>query len=259
MNSSLLARASLLVAGAIALSVPSAADTGDTSSPSAPPSQGHLVIRGSGNDVRLERDAMPPAARRQFSASRTAVLDELARMSKGGVAEPLLVTYLKTHAREVPKVLGQDDLRRLESAGVSDSVIAYLKRTSAVDIGVSGEGHEAPVAPVYVSEAGPGQYPPGVYTDDMGGYGYNWAYGALFGGSPFLRNFLFFHHQKPFPVRPRPVPLGFGSPKTMGTPTMGMVSRSARPVPLGFGPPKTMGTPTMGMVSRSARRPGEGF
>jgi len=231
-NSSLLARASLLVAGAIALSVPSAADTADTSSPSAPPSQGHLVIRGSGNDVRLERDVTPPAARRQFSASRTAVLDELARMSKGGVAEPLLVTYLKTHAREVPKVLGQDDLRRLESAGVSDSVIAYLKRTSAVDIGVSGEGHEAPV---YVSEAGPGQYPPGVYADDMGGSGYSWAYGAGYGGSSaFRRHFLFFHHQKPMPVRPRPVPLGFG-------------------------PPKTMGTPTMGMVSRSARRPGDGF
>jgi len=232
-NSSLLARASLMVAGAIALSVPSAADTADASPPAAPPSQGRLVIRGSGNDVRIEREATPPAARRQFTASRTAVLDEVARMSKGGVAEPLLIGYLKNHAREVPKVLGQDDLRRLESSGVSDSVIAYLKRTSAVDIGISGEGHEAPV---YVSEAGPGQYPPGVYADDMGGYGYSWAYGAGYGGSsPFRRHFLFFHHQRPTaPVRPRPVPLGFG-------------------------PPRTRGTPTMGTVSRGARRPGDGF
>jgi hypothetical protein len=232
-NSSLLARASLLVAGAIALSVPSAADTADALTPSAPPSQGHLVIRGSGNDVRLEREAAPPPARRQFSASRTVVLDELGRMSKGGVAEPLLIAYLKNHAREVPKVLSQDDLRRLESAGVSDGVIAHLKRTSAVDIGISGEGHEAPV---YVSEAGAGQYPPGVYADDMGGNGYSWAYGAGYGGSsPFRRHFLFFHHHRPTaPVRPRPVPLGFG-------------------------PPRTMGTPTMGMVSRSARRPGDGF
>jgi hypothetical protein len=232
-NSSLLARASLLVAGAIALSVPSAADTADTSSPSAPPAQGHVVIRGSGNDVRLEREATPPAARRQFSASHTVVLDELARMSKRGAADPVLIAYLKTHAREVPKILGQDDLRRLESSGVSDSIIAYLKRTSAVDIGISGEGHEAPV---YVSEAGPSQYPPGVYTDDMGGSGYSWAYGAGYGGySPLRRHFLFFHHQRPTaPVRPRPVPLGFG-------------------------PPRTMGTPTMGVVSRGSRRPGDGF
>ncbi|HEY6928127.1 MAG TPA: hypothetical protein VJA66_00495 [Thermoanaerobaculia bacterium] len=226
MNSSLLVRASLVV-GVVALAVPCGADTADTSSPAAAPAQGHLVIRGTGNDVRIEREAAPPAARRQFGASRTAVLDELSRMSKGGVAEPLLITYLKTHAREVPKVLNQEDLRRLESAGVSDSVIAYLKRTSAVDIGLSGEGHEAPV---YVSEASPGQYPPGVYTDDMGGYGYDWAYGSGYGGySPFHRRFLFFHHQKPFPVRPRPIPLGFGPPKTMAKPTMGMVSRSRRP------------------------------
>src|SRR5262245_15016476 len=193
MNSSMPRRAYLLVAAAAFLPLRLSADATPASGEvSAPPSR--VVIRGSGSDVRIERETTPPVPRRQFGANRSSVLDELARMSRGGVAEPLLITYLKTHAREVPRVVGQEDLWRLETAGVSDSVIAYLKRTSAVDIGVSGEGHEAPV---YVSEASPGQYPPGVYADEMGNYGYSWAYGSGYGGySPFRRHFLFFHHQR---------------------------------------------------------------
>src|SRR5262245_42943074 len=229
-NSSLLARASLVVAGAIVLSVPSLADTSDSAPPSATHSQGRLVIRGSGNDVRIERDTAPPVPRRQFVNSST-ILDAVVRMNKSGVAEPLLITYLKTHSREVPKVISQEDLERLHRAGVGDAVVAYLVRTTAVDIGVGGEGHPSPV---YAAETGAYGPSPSFYTDDMG-YSYPSNYPVYGSGYfPFLNPFLFFDHLRPHPVRPRPIPLGFG-------------------------PPKTMGTPTMGMISRSPRRPGDGF
>ena len=206
----------------------------DASAPKAEPTTpaGRIVIRGSGSNVRLERETTPPAARRQFVASRSTVLDELARMGRSGVAAPVLMSYLRTHAKEVPKVVSQNDLDRLQQAGVGDAVVAYLTRTAAVDIGLSGEGS---ASPVYVAGAGTSGAETSVYADDMGGSGYPWAYGSGYGGySPFRRHFLFFHHHQPFPVRPRPVPLGFG-------------------------PPRTMGTRTMGAISRSPRRPGDGF
>src|SRR5262249_56388123 len=102
MSNPILRRACLLIAAATILPSVLAADS---AAPSTAPAPGRVVIRGSGSNVRLERETAPPVPRRQFASSRNPLLDEIAKMSKSGVSDPVLITYLKTHAREVPKVL----------------------------------------------------------------------------------------------------------------------------------------------------------
>jgi hypothetical protein len=232
MRSSPPLRACLVIASAAVLSSALAADTAttvlssalpaDTATTSAAPAKapGRVVIRGSGSNVRLEREATPPVARRQFAPSRNPLLDEITKMSRSGVADPVLVTYLKTHAREVPKILNQEDLAFLQRGGVSDSVVSYLARTSAVDIGLTGEGRPAPE---YAAGGGPNGYgPAGLYTDDYGNeYPSNYpTYGASYlPGRRFFRTMN--RPQHPI-VHPRP---GF-RPTPMGAPTSGAISRA---------------------------------
>jgi hypothetical protein len=172
----------------------------DASGPKAesttPP--GRIVIRGSGSDVRLERETAAPVSRRSAFARTPTLLDEIARMARGGASDPVLLTYLKTHAREIPKVLNQEELLGLRREGVSDAVVGFLSRLTAIDIGLTGEGRESPV---YSADAAP--YAP---ESDMGGYV---AYG---GGYPVAtRRFSGMHRvHRVFPPRPHPVPVGPG-------------------------------------------------
>jgi len=219
-------RACLVIAAATALPSALAADTVATSAAPAAATAptGRVVIRGSGSNVRLERETSTPVPRRQFAPSRNPLLDEIVKMSKSGVADPVLITYLKTHSTEVPKVLTQEDLAWLQQGGVSDSVVSHLARTSAVDIGVTGEGRQAPE---YAAGVEPSPYgPSSLYSDDYGNmYPSNFpTYGAGFLPS---RNFFFLkkiHRPQPPIVHPRP---GF-RPQPMGAPTFGAISRAPR-------------------------------
>lgn len=112
---------------------------------SAPaPAPGRVVIRGSGSDVRLERVTTPSAVRKRFDAGPPVLLQDVARMTKEGVGDPVVIAYLKEHARALPKILGQEDIAWLQARGVREPVLAFLTRTLAVDIGPTGEGREAP-------------------------------------------------------------------------------------------------------------------
>jgi hypothetical protein len=219
-------RVCMLIAAATILPSSLIADSpASSTAPAATPSR--VVIRGSGNDVRLERDGSPPVPRRQFAPARTTFLDEIARMSKSGVADPVLITYMKTHAREIPKVINQDDLDRLQRGGASETVVSYLTRTAAVDIGLSGEGHEVPV---YAGGPGPYGYSPALYSDDMGnGYPGDYpVYGSgYYAGALVRRHFHQMNHPQPVPiVHPRP---GLNPMRPMGTHTVGAISGGRRP------------------------------
>jgi hypothetical protein len=186
-------RVSLPLLAALALPASLRADaSGPKAESTTPP--GRIVIRGSGSDVRLERETAAPVSRRSVFARSPTLLDEIARMARGGASDPVLLTYLKTHTREIPKVLNQEELLGLRREGVSDAVVGFLSRSAAIDIGLTGEGHESPV---YSADAAP--YTP---ESDMGG-----AYLAYGGGYPFVprRSSGINRVHRVFPPRPHPV------------------------------------------------------
>ena len=193
-------RVSLLLLAALALPGILRADASAPKAESTTP-PGRIVIRGSGSDVRLERETAAPVSRRSAFARSPTLLDEIARMARGGASDPMLLTYLKTHAREIPKVLNQEELLGLRREGVSDAVVGFLSRSAAIDIGLTGEGSESPV---YSADAAP--YAP---ESDMGG-----GYLAYGGGYPVAtRRFSGMHRvHRVFPPRPHPVPPRPGRP-----------------------------------------------
>jgi len=208
-NSSRFARAFLIFGSTAILASPLFADAPAESAQTSPTPAGRVVIRGSGSDVRLERETKPPVARREFAPSRNPLLEDVVRMSKGGVSDAVVVAYLTTHRRELPKILSQDDQLRLQRGGVSDSVMTYLSRNSAVDIGVTGEGGRG--GSVYAVES-PSQE------------GYE-AYDAA-AGYPFYGGYSYF----PVRIRPRPFPKPHPSPHPAHP-----ISQAPHPQPMGFG------------------------
>jgi hypothetical protein len=123
----------------------------------------------------MERETTPPPVRRRFDAGPPALFQDVARMTKDGVADSVVIAYLSEHVRALPKVLGQDDLAWLQAHGVREPVMAFLTRRIAVDIGVTGEGREgsavyaAPVAEIDTSGTG-FEYPMDGYVSYGGSY-----------------------------------------------------------------------------------------
>ena len=116
-----------------------AATAAETSAPSAAGPRSGIVIRGSGNNVSVEREEVSsrrPALR--FGRESAPVLLEAVRMKEAGSCDDALVGYLRAHAAEIPSFVDYEELSRLQSAGAGRAVVAYLASVAAVEIGPTG-------------------------------------------------------------------------------------------------------------------------
>jgi len=105
-----------------------------------------VTIRGTGSDVVIERSAAPAMKRvPQAAALSAGPLGEAIRLKARGAGDAAVIAYLHAHEAELPPVVDSEDLKQLRKAGAGKSVVAYLATVAAVDIGETGEGHEAAV------------------------------------------------------------------------------------------------------------------
>jgi len=148
------------------------------------PGQTRVTIRGSGNKVTIERAPAPAAAPSvDRTAARPDVLAEAVRLETDGFDNATVIDYLRVHRVDLPAVIDLESVRRLRTAGAGESVISYLSRLAALDIGATGEGG-APVAP----SSPEGEVVYGApYGYDMGGGGYYYGGGYL--GAPYAGRF----------------------------------------------------------------------
>ena len=127
---------SLLVLSAL---VSVSAARGDT------PGRTRVTIRGTGSDVVIERSAAPARHVPVASALPAGPLGEAIRLKASGAGDAAVIGYLQAHAAELPPVVESEDVKQLRKAGAGKSVVAFLATVAAVDIGETGEGHEAMV------------------------------------------------------------------------------------------------------------------
>jgi hypothetical protein len=200
MSRAFAAGASLLV---LSILVPASAARGDS------PSRTRVTIRGTGSDVVIERSAVPVTRRvSEAPAISAGPLGEAVHMKAQGADDTAVIAYLGAHEAELPPVVGSEDVKLLRKAGAGKGVVAYLATVAAVDIGETGEGHEAAVSAEPVSPIGLETSPYGM-SDGYplsGGYG---GYGA--------------------PSRARLVPRGF--PRARGMALPHGVPAFHRPIP----------------------------
>lgn len=135
------------------------------------PGRSRVRITGSGNNVVLERKAAPERnAPRVAQPAPPGLIDSAADLKASGATDAAVIAYLRAHGDDIPAVIDAEDARRLRKAGAGKSVMDYLARVSAVDIGETGEGHEVVYAePAPAAEA---DYSNGIpyYEAYAGGY-----------------------------------------------------------------------------------------
>ena len=108
------------------------------------PSRTRVTIRNDGGNVVIERTQTTAPKPSTVSEWTPGPLDVAADMKAAGSSDAELLSYLSAHAAELPAVIDSEDVRRLRKAGAGKEIVAYLARVSAVEIGETGEGHEAP-------------------------------------------------------------------------------------------------------------------
>ncbi len=74
------------------------------------------------------------------------MLDQAADLKAGGASDAGVVDYLRAHQASLPAIIEARDIRALRKAGAGQAVVTWLSRVAAVDIGETGEGHEAVVS-----------------------------------------------------------------------------------------------------------------
>jgi hypothetical protein len=105
------------------------------------PAQTRVVIRGTGENVSIER--VPAAARRQAAGpAASPIIGEAARMAAKGAGDDAVISYLARHQAELPDVVESSDVRLLRKSGAGSRVVVYLEAVTAVDLGAMGEGRE---------------------------------------------------------------------------------------------------------------------
>ena len=180
------ASASLLVLSTL---VPVSAARADTQS------RTRVTIRGTGSDVVIERSATPVTRRvSEVAAVSAGPVGEAIHLKAQGASDTAVIAYLHAHETELPPIVDSEDVKQLRKAGAGKSVVAFLTTVSAVDIGETGEGHEAAVSAERAAPIGLETAP----------YGMSDAY-ALSGG--YGRSY-----------RPRQVPRGFPRARAMAFP-----------------------------------------
>ena len=197
MSRSSVANVSLLVLSAL---VSVSVARGDT------PGRTRVTIRGTGSDVVIERSAASVTKRvPQTAAFPAGPLGEAIRLKSQGAGDAAVIAYLRAHEAELPPVIDSEDVKQLRKAGAGRSVVAYLATVAAVDIGETGEGHEAAVFAEPSSPIGLESAPYGMSD----GYALSGGYGAPYGARQVPRGFP--HARRMalhpgFPAFHRPIP-----------------------------------------------------
>src|SRR5690349_8787683 len=109
------------------------------------------------------------------------LLAKLVQMTRAGASDVEILAYAKTHRKELPPEVSDQDLNFLRDSGVSDSVVRYM---SAIDARIPDDTQYESV-PVSPDQAVPpsGSYP-NAYPQDQGGvYGNAYSNGDV-GGYP---------------------------------------------------------------------------
>jgi hypothetical protein len=102
---------------------------------------------------------------RSPSRESPSVLQDLVRMTDGGLSEETILAYAKAHRTELPPEVSTEDLLWLRESGVSETVIRYM---AAIDVRASDAGAEQNVA--YDSDEAAGYSAAGVsYSDNYNG------------------------------------------------------------------------------------------
>jgi hypothetical protein len=132
-----------------------------------------VTIRGRGKIVAIEQSEAPARKRVSEAAAPGGPLGEAVHLKAQGASDTAVISYLRVHEAELPPVVGSEDLKQLRKAGAGKSVVAYLATLVAVDIGETGEGHEAAVSAASVSPVDQEAAPYGVSDGYplFGGYG----------------------------------------------------------------------------------------
>ena len=71
------------------------------------------------------------------------MLDQAADLKARGASDDDVVDYLHAYQASLPPIIEARDIRTLRKAGAGQSVVTWLSRVAAVDIGETGEGREA--------------------------------------------------------------------------------------------------------------------
>jgi hypothetical protein len=185
---------------ALSILVPASAARGDSQN------RTRVTIRGTGSDVVIERSAAPVTRRVPEAAALSAgPLREAIRLKAQGANDTAVIAYLRAHEAELPPVVDSEDVKQLRKAGAGRSVVAYLATVSAVDIGETGEGHDAAVSSERASPIGLETAPYGISD----GYPLSGGYGAPYSARQVPRGFprarrMALHPG--FPAFHRPIP-----------------------------------------------------
>ena len=171
------------------------------------PAQTKVVIRGTGENVSIER--VPVTARRQAAGpAASPVIGEAARLAAKGAGDDAVISYLARHQAELPDVVESSDVRLLRKSGASSRVVVYLEAVTAVDLGTLGEGREGSQVVVPYQQEGMS-----LAANEYPNYPFYGGYGSSYiplRSAP-LRTIARFPHR---PVH-RPMPVPFSSHGSM--------------------------------------------
>jgi hypothetical protein len=134
-----------LTLAAVLAALPAVAAAADAAG-ETPSGRQRITIRGTGSSVEVERTEV--SARRQTGprAEPAGVLDQAADLKARGASDASVVDFLRAHQASLPPIIEARDIRTLRKAGAGQAVVTWLTTVTAVDIGDTGEGHEAVVS-----------------------------------------------------------------------------------------------------------------
>ena len=109
-----------------------------TSSADETAARQRVTIRGTGNNISIERSVADAPRSLPPGVAPSPVLADAAAMKEAGATDAAIVGYLKGRAAELPNLIDFETVSRLQDAGAGRTVIAYLATVSAVEIGPTG-------------------------------------------------------------------------------------------------------------------------
>ena len=167
------------------------------------PKQTRVVIRGTGENVTLER--VPANPRRSVAGpAGSPILAEAARLAASGSGDDAVIAYLARNQRDLPDIVEASDMKLLKKSGAGSRVAVYLEAVTAVDLGEMGTGHEG-------SQPQPVPEPQGMSlaANEYPNYPFYGGYGA--GYVPLRQAFRGTGRFPHRPVLKRPMPVPFSS------------------------------------------------
>ena len=170
-----------LTLAAVLAALPAVAAASDSPG-DTPAGRQRVTIRGTGSSVEIERTEASARKQPRPAAEPAGVLDQAADLKARGASDAAVVDYLHAHQASLPPIIEARDIRTLRKAGAGQSVVTWLTTVAAVDIGETGEGHEAAASaalPSAESEGFPYGQPYAWGVD--GGYGMPYYFSSGYG------------------------------------------------------------------------------